>query len=330
MSVNVSGGHAFLPRHTRLAVIVSTHTRSGRTMKRSIAITVVLACVAMTVLHADARNFRERIASARAASVLPGKPAVVPAGTRILHDVGYGDDPRQAFDVYLPAVTENAPVILFVHGGGWANGNKDNPGIVENKAAYWLPKGYVLVSTNYRMRPDTAPLDQARDVARALAEVQKRAPQWNANPSQVTLMGHSAGAHLVVLVGASSKLWRAAGAQRPQGVVSLDSGALDVPQTMARPPLPGIYHRAFGDDQADWIAASPFHQLSADAVPMLIVCSSRRRDVCAQSEAFKRKASSLGVRVQVLPEDLSHAEINRDLGKASAYTGVVDVFLQSL
>jgi len=311
------------------AVIGLLQTRSVQ-MKRSFAIAVVLACVATTVLHASARNVRERIAAARAASVFPGKPPVVPAGTRVLRDVSYGADPRQRFDVYLPAVTKDAPVILFVHGGGWANGNKDNPGIVEDKAAHWLPKGYVLVSTNYRMRPDTAPLDQARDVARALAEVQQRAPQWNANPAQVTLMGHSAGAHLVVLVGASSNLWREAGASRPLGVVSLDSGALDVPKTMKRPPLPGIYERAFGDNPADWIAASPHHQLTADAAPMLVVCSSRRRDVCAQSEAFKNKAASLGVRVQVLPQDLSHAEINRDLGKASAYTEAVDAFLQDL
>lgn len=299
-------------------------------MKRSFAIAVVLACVATTVMHASARNIRERIAAARAASVLPGKPPVVPVGTRVLRDVSYGADPRQTFDVYLPAVTKDAPVIVFAHGGGWANGNKDNPGIVENKAAYWLPKGYVLVSTNYRMRPDTAPLDQARDVARALAQVQKLAPQWNASPERVTLMGHSAGAHLVVLVGASSELWRDAGATRPLAVVSLDSGALDVPQTMLRPPLPGIYQQAFGDNRADWIAASPFHQLNADARPMLIVCSSRRRDVCAQSEAYKQKAGMLGVRVQVQPEDLSHAAINRDLGKASAYTEAVDAFLRSL
>ena len=99
---------------------------------------------------------------------------------------------------------------------------------------------------------------------------------------------------------------------------------------MARPPLPGVYKRAFGDNQADWIAASPYHQLTADASPMLIVCSSRRRDVCAQSEAFKQKAASLGVRVRVLPENLSHAEINRDLGKTSAYTEAVDGFMRGL
>ena len=299
-------------------------------MQRSFALAVAWACMATITLHANAQGLRERLAAARAASTQPTALPALPAGTRVLRDVAYGADARQTFDVYLPAHSENAPVILFVHGGGWANGNKDNSGTVENKAAYWLPKGYVLVSTNYRLRPETAPLDQARDVARALAQVQQLAPQWNANPGRVTLMGHSAGAHLAVLVAASGELWRQAGATRPVAVVSLDSGALDVPQTLARPPLPGIYERAFGNNPADWVAASPYHQLGDDAPPMLIVCSSRRRDVCAQSEAFRHKAEALGVRVQVLPVDLSHAQVNRELGTVSTYTEAVDGFLRSL
>ena len=276
-----------------------------------------------------AQTFRERLQQAREASRQPAARApALPAGARALRDVAYGDDPRQRFDVYLPARPQNAPILLFVHGGGWANGNKDNHGVVENKAAYWLPKGYILVSTNYRLRPDTAPLDQARDVARALAAVQQRAPGWNGDASRVLLMGHSAGAHLAALVGASSTLWREAGATAPRAVVSLDSGALDVPLTMKKPPLPRIYDTAFGRNPADWIAASPYHQLTRDAVPMLFVCSSRRRDACPQGRAMAEKAETLGVTMAVLPQDLSHAEVNRELGLPSAYTNAVDGFVQ--
>ncbi|MFT3670282.1 MAG: alpha/beta hydrolase [Pseudoxanthomonas sp.] len=289
----------------------------------------LLACAMFAVLPLAAQTFRERLQEMRDASRQPAARApTLPAGARAMRDVAYGDDPRQRYDVYLPAQPQRAPVILFVHGGGWANGNKDNPGVVENKAAYWLPKGYVLVSINYRMRPDTAPIDQARDVARALADVQKRAPSWKADPANVMLMGHSAGAHLAALVGASSTLWREAGATRPRGVVSLDSGALDVPQTMQRPPLPGIYQRAFGDDRNDWIAASPYHQLTRDAVPMLFVCSSRRKDACPQGRAMANKAKTLGVPMEVLPEDLSHGEVNRNLGLPSGYTNTVDAFVR--
>ncbi|HEY1035705.1 MAG TPA: alpha/beta hydrolase [Pseudoxanthomonas sp.] len=289
----------------------------------------LLACALFAVLPLAAQTFRERLQEMRDASRQPAARApTLPAGARSVRDVSYGTDPRQRYDVYLPAQPQRAPVILFVHGGGWANGNKDNPGVVENKAAYWLPKGYVLVSINYRMRPDTAPIAQARDVARALADVQKRAPSWNADPANVMLMGHSAGAHLAALVGASSTLWRDAGAARPRGVVSLDSGALDVPLTMQKPPLPGIYDRAFGKDRNDWIAASPYHQLSRNAVPMLLVCSSRRKDACPQGRAMAEKAQALGVTMEVLPEDLSHGEVNRLLGASSAYTEAVDAFVR--
>ncbi|MEI2796381.1 alpha/beta hydrolase [Pseudoxanthomonas sp. F11] len=298
-------------------------------MKTMLFRTGLLACVLTAALPLAAQTFRERLQQARDASRQPAaSPPALPAGARALRDVAYGDDPRQRYDVYLPAQPQRAPVILFVHGGGWANGNKDNPGVVENKAAYWLPKGYVLVSINYRMRPDTAPIDQARDVARALADVQKRAPSWNADPANVMLMGHSAGAHLAALVGASSTLWRDAGAARPRGVVSLDSGALDVPQTMKKPPLPRIYDAAFGRNPADWIAASPYHQLTRDAVPMLFVCSSRRQDACPQGRAMAERAKTLGVAMEVLPEDLSHGEVNHLLGAPSAYTEAVDAFVQ--
>lgn len=289
---------------------------------------LMLALALLLPPAAPAQTLLERLQQAREASLRPAAtPPVLPAGSRMLRDLSYGDDPRQRLDAYLPAQAKRAPILLFVHGGGWAAGNKDNPGNVENKAAYWLPKGYVLVSVNYRMRPDTAPLEQARDVARALAAVGRLAPQWNADPSRIVLMGHSAGAHLAVLVGASASLWREAGATRPRGVVSLDSGALDVPDLMRRPRIPPLYHRAFGDDEDNWIAASPHHRLDRDAVPMLLVCSTRRPDACPQSRAMETKSRTLGVRVEVSPQDLSHGEVNRLLGLPSAYTERVNAFL---
>lgn len=290
----------------------------------------LLLCVLLIVPPPlTAQTFHQRLEQARDASRQPAAHAPkLPAGARALRDIAYGDDPRQRFDVYLPAQPREAPIILFVHGGGWANGNKDNPGVVENKAAYWLPKGYLLVSTNYRMLPDTVPLDQARDVARALAAVQERAAEWGGDASRVLLMGHSAGAHLAALVGASTSLWREAGARKPCGVVALDSGALDVPDLMERPHIPPLYHRAFGSDASNWIASSPHHQLTRDAVPMLLVCSTRRPDACLQSRAMAERARSLGVAMDVLPENLSHTEVNRELGLPSAYTGAVNAFVR--
>ena len=105
----------------------------------------VLLLLALAAADAPAQALRERLQQAREASRQPAaRPPELPVGTRVLRDLAYGDDPRQRFDVYLPAKPlDAAPVILVVHGGGWANGNKDNPGLVDGKAGKWLPEGRV-------------------------------------------------------------------------------------------------------------------------------------------------------------------------------------------
>lgn len=253
-----------------------------------------------------------------------------PESTRVLRDVSYGADPRERFDVYLPAKPREAPVILMAHGGGWRFGDKDSPGVVGAKADYWVARGYVLVSVNYRMQPQAAPLQQARDVAHALAAVQRAASGWGADRERVVLMGHSAGAHLVALLAAAPELLRGAGATPPRGAVLIDSGAYDVEQLMRRrhPPL---YDRAFGADPLAWVAASPYARLSRQSLPVLAICSTRRPDdACAGARRFAERAEGFGARVEVLPQPLTHMAINRELGEPSAYTEAVAAFLRSI
>ena len=245
----------------------------------------------------------------------------MPADTRVERDIAYGAHPKQRYDVYVPAhAAPAAPILFMVHGGGWRIGDKASPGVVGDKAAHWLGKGFVFVSVNNRLLPDADPLQQARDVATALADVQKRASTWGADPKRVILMGHSAGAHLVALLGTSPTLLTEAGALRPLGVVSLDSAAMDVPSMMASPRLPKLYPDAFGSDPAFWASVSPYQQVTPRALPMLVVCSSRRVDSCPQGRALASKAGKMGIPMHVLPEDLSHAQINHTLGRPSDYT----------
>ena len=73
----------------------------------------------------------------------------------------------------------------------------------------------------------------------------------------------------------------------------------------------------------------PYEQLHSAIVPFLAVCSSLRQDSCPQSQAFARKASSLGGRADVLPEPLRHGDVNAQLGLPSDYTQAVENFLRS-
>ena len=253
-----------------------------------------------------------------------------PRGTRLIADIPYGPDPAQRFDVYVstrpPTSPAPAPVIFFVHGGGWSRGDKTNGRVIEPKVAHWVAEGYVVISANYRMLP-TPVAQQADDVAAAIASAQSQAPLWGGDPKRFILMGHSAGAHLVALIAAGART-----ATKPQpwrGAILLDSAAFDVTTLMTHRHF-GLYEHAFGSDRGYWAAMSPIVQLARPTAPVLAVCSSRRQESCGQADRFAAKANGLGGRVRVLREDLSHMEINATLGDESDYTAQVDAFLASV
>jgi len=257
------------------------------------------------------------------------EPANLPAGIRIVRDVAYGNAARQRFDVYAPAQAHDAPVILLVHGGAWMFGDKTARGVIENKVSRWVPRGIIVISIDYRMLPEAPVLQQAQDVAKALAFAQQHASSWGGDPRKFILMGHSAGAHLVSLVSAEPSLAYGQGASPWLGTVALDSAAYDVAQLMQGQHR-RFYDRVFGSDPSVWAAASPKQKLDARIAPFLAVCSSQRRESCPQARDFVAKAESFGTRTQLLEEDKTHEEINKDLGTASDYTGQVEAFLRSL
>ncbi|GAB3542702.1 alpha/beta hydrolase [Noviherbaspirillum agri] len=306
-------------------------------------LTVFIAMASLAVSGAaEAGPLRERLAQARHAAAQAddvgidgqeesaGDAALAP-DLQVVRDVAYGADNEQRFDVYLPrtAQGQNAPLILMVHGGGWHRGDKAMKSVVENKANYWVGKGYIFISTNYRLLPKAAPLEQAEDVARALAVAQRRATSWGGDLSRFILMGHSAGAHLVALLASEPEKAQRLGAQAWLGTVMLDSAALDVVKVMEQPHAK-LFDNAFGSDPQYWRRASPFHQLRAGAAPMLMVCSTQRPAACPQADQFAARAATLGIRAHVSRQDLSHREINMLLGEPGRYTAAVDAFIRSI
>lgn len=281
------------------------------------------------------RDAPQRRAHPRGQRSLPGaatrrddRPGTLPAGVRRIEDIAYGSDPAQRLDAYVPA-HPTGDAVLLVHGGGWRRGDKDSRKVVDNKLADWSARGMVVVSVDYRLLPEADPVTQAADVAAALAYAQRHAREWGADPLRFVLAGHSAGAHLVALLDADPALARAHGAGAWRGTIALDSAALDVTKIM-QSRHPSLYDDAFGTDPAYWRAASPTLQLTRDAAPILLVCSTERASSCDQARGFAGAAHRLRVRGEVLPEALSHGEINDKLGLPGAYTDAVDRFIASL
>jgi len=251
------------------------------------------------------------------------------AGITVKKDVAYGNDAAHRLDVYVPATAKGAPILFMVHGGAWRLGDKGADKVVTNKVAHWVSsKGYIFITTNYRL-DGINPIEQAQEVAQALAFAQKSAPGWGGDAARLVLMGHSAGAHLVSLLAADAEFARAAGAKPWLGTIALDSAAYDIKDIMQRSHY-RFYDRVFGRDEQFWKQASPLQRLTSKAAPFLAVCSSNRDDSCPQAEAFVGKAKSLGGQASLVRVPMSHADINGELGLAGDYTKQVDAFIATL
>lgn len=112
-------------------------------------------------------------------------------------NVRYGTHAQQVLDFYQAKSDQPTPVLLFIHGGGWMNGDKSG----FNDTAPYLAAGISVVSINYRFIKDAAadglkppvkgPL---RDAARALQFVRSKAAEWNIDKERIAASGSSAGA----------------------------------------------------------------------------------------------------------------------------------------
>ena len=253
-------------------------------------------------------------------------------GTR---ELGYGADAKQRMDLLLPANGRPAPLLLFVHGGGWSIGDKRTGAGV--KAAHFTAQGWAFASANYRLVPQASVESQAADIAAAIAYARGHAPEQGLDPDRIVLMGHSAGAHLVALVGTDPRFLAAAGVPMSavKGVVLLDGAGYDIARQMASPGnlVAGMYDAAFGKDVARQKALSPtLHAAAPNVARWLILPIDRRDDSKAQSEGLAAALRLAGASAKVAPvPGESNASLNKGLGEDGDFaTGEVDKFLAAL
>ncbi|MFO6445705.1 alpha/beta hydrolase [Erythrobacter sp. NE805] len=260
-------------------------------------------------------------------------PATPPTQT-----LAYGPDSLQALDLWVPEGAKKAPLVLFVHGGGWKRGSKNN---ATSRAlpAHMLEQGYAFASIDYRLVPRNTVEEQARDVAAALAHLLKRAESLGIDPTRVVLTGHSAGAHLVALVGTDERYLKAAGLSFADidGVIPNDGAAYDVAEQLAAGPkmMAPTYVQAFGTDLARQKALSPTLQAAAPNAPAFLLLHVQRPDAIAQSNALAAALRRAGTKAEVAGfpgEGLrGHMEINRKLGQSNyPATAVMDAWLKKV
>src|SRR5687767_7584915 len=124
--------------------------------------------------------------------------AAAQTAPRVQRDIAYAEpkNERQLLDVYAPAAGSNLPVVVWVHGGGWMRGSKNE---VDQKPPAFVEKGFVFVPVNYRFIPNVTMDIIVRDVAKAAGWVHANIARHGGDPGRIFLMGHSAGAQLAAL-----------------------------------------------------------------------------------------------------------------------------------
>lgn len=255
----------------------------------------------------------------------------------------YGSDPLQVMDFWAPVTIDirpkpKVPLVLYVHGGGWKRGSKDTA-MGNALPGHLRDQGYAFASINYRLVPDATVEQQASDVAQALAYLLARADKLNIDRSKVVITGHSAGAHLVALVGTDEQYLRKAGLSFADidGVMPNDGAAYDVPKQMeqAGRMMADTYKQAFGTDPARQKALSPVFHAAAPNAPRFLLLHVQRKDGVAQAQELGAALKKAGVSVEYgsFPGTglQGHAEINRKLGEPDyAATPVMDAWLKGV
>ncbi|NBP67911.1 MAG: alpha/beta hydrolase [Cytophagia bacterium] len=228
-----------------------------------------------------------------------------------------------SMDIYHPEVnTIERPIVVYVHGGAWAVGDKANN--IDNKVDLFSSLGYLFVSVNYRLSPSTYSSDPNRimfpthnnDVADAVAWIYNNINLYGGNKNKIVLLGHSAGAHLVSLTGTSNTFLPDRGIQLNQikGVASIDTEGYDVSAQCTQGNE--TYLNAFGSNPTQWLAASPIHQLSStNAYPAFFVAKRGSANRINLANAFIAALNSVGVVVsEVNGSQYDHEGINDAIG----------------
>ena len=134
----------------------------------------------------------------------PKTVVVIPEGTKVEKNLAYVEKghARQILDIAVPPSEKPVPLIVWIHGGGWLGGSKENP----PTAAEFLKQGYAVASINYRFSNQAIYPAQIHDCKAAIRWLRANAMKYNIDPDRIGVWGASAGGHLVALLGTTGEV----------------------------------------------------------------------------------------------------------------------------
>ncbi len=227
---------------------------------------------------------------------------------QVIEDVPYAGDglAKHRLNLFLPTPdsvrTEGGadgwPTVVFVHGGGWTEGDKDfefgGADIYNNIGRYFASRGIGAATVSYRLLPGVRWPAQIDDVAQSVAWLHEHIADYGGDPDGLFLMGHSAGAQLAVRVALDPEPLQQLGLSTEFvcGVIAVSGAGYDLEdeETYALSNDPGYYARRFDPAGADpnWQReASPIRFVDADAPPFILFYAG------GESQALQRQSRLL-------------------------------------
>ena len=208
-------------------------------------------------------------------------------GLRSQQNIAYGEHVRQKLDVYQPKKAVGQCLVMFVYGGSWEDGSKDDYGFV---GAAFARLGYTVVIPDYRLYPQVTYPAFVEDIALALAS---EPVQLLLQSRKLVMMGHSAGAMIAGLVSYNPDYLQA---------MDLSRDMIDAYVALAGPhdyflPTDEIqWTRIFGEDQDEQVKALTVNHMHPDNPPTLIVHASDDEIVTPKSaHSLAEKLTHAGV-----------------------------------
>ncbi len=250
-------------------------------------------------------------------------------------------------DLYTPdgvGAGAGRPLVVYVHGGGWRRGDKNNK--IGDKVKLFTGAGYVFASVNYRLSPD--PVDhsypparirfptQPDDVAEAIAWLARNVAGYGGDPRRILLIGHSAGAQIVALLSTDPSFVSAWGVDPAHllGTVALDGDAYDVAARVSGggDAIRQLIYNGFAtpaENAADgtWAAASAILHADPADPDLLLVTQAAAPERVANAEAM---ALALGQdpATSVFRAPYDHGGINAAVGSPTDSAGETDAIMR--
>lgn len=240
------------------------------------------------------------------------KALVESARAEVFTNLAYVKDghERQRLDLYVPGnARKPMPLVCFIHGGGWRNGNKK----VSN-ALPLLTQGYALAGIGYRLSDAAQFPAQIEDCKAAIRWLRANAVKYGIDPDRIGVWGPSAGGHLSALLGTSGDVRELEGKLGVTGVSSRVQAVCDFygPTDFLLGDVGGDRNNPKGPvalmlggpaPQRPEVArrASPANWISPDDPPFLIFQGGRDRTVPpVQSQEFARKLKEAGIEAELV------------------------------